>query len=81
MGQSLDENLGLCLQAHSLYAAGLCLRGLGLSGLFNFLRALRQKLVGDLLDSETWGCLAQSACHPDGSHLNPTGLGGRECVL
>ena len=37
-------------------------------------QVFRQKLVSDLLDSESWG-LPGTVCHPDGCQRGPTGPG------
>lgn len=39
-------------------------------------QVLRQKLVSDLLDNESWG-LPDTVCHPDGCQRGPTGPGAR----
>lgn len=49
-------------------------RGCACHDWFASSRVFRQKLVGDLSDSESWG-LPGTVCHPDGSQLGPTGLG------
>lgn len=42
-------------------------------------QVLRQKLVDDLLDNESWG-LPGTVCHPDGCQQGPTGPGARLCL-